>query len=131
MLRQEWRARVEAGPALARADYPNHLGSRAVLRGLVDGYFVLLIARAGGRVPFDACAATVHRLARIFADADPALPAISLSLTAGQNASSKISNVRVFIYGCDLVDCSVYVHDRALCPIRHNLWISLQAKPEA
>ena len=73
-LRQEWRTRIEAGPAgpaLARADHPNYLGSRAVVRSLVDGYIALLIARAGGTAPHSACEAEMHRLAAIFAGADP------------------------------------------------------------
>lgn len=73
-LRQEWRARTEAGPAgpaLLRAEHPNYLGSRAVVRGLVDGYIALLIARAGGKAPHEACAAEVRRLAGIFAGAHP------------------------------------------------------------
>lgn len=73
-LRQEWRARTEAGPAgpaLARAAHPNYLGSLAVVRSLVDGYIALLIARAGGTVPHAACEAEMRRLARIFAGRDP------------------------------------------------------------
>lgn len=73
-LRQEWRARTEAGPAgpaLARADHPNYLGSLAVVRSLVDGYIALLIARAGGTAPHAACEAEMRRLARIFAGGDP------------------------------------------------------------
>ena len=73
-LRQEWRARTEAGPAgpaLARAAHPNYLGSLAVVRSLVDGYIALLIARAGGTAPHAACEAETHRLARIFAGGDP------------------------------------------------------------
>jgi len=72
-LRQEWRTRTEAGPAgpaLARADHPNYLGSPAVVRSLVDGYIALLIARASGAVPHAACEAEMHRLAGIFAGAD-------------------------------------------------------------
>ena len=72
-LRQEWRIRTAAGPAgpaLARADHPNYLGDRAVVRGLVDGYIALLIARAGGAVPHDACEAEMYRLSRIFAGQD-------------------------------------------------------------
>ena len=72
-LRQEWRRRVEAGPAgpaLRRADHPNYLGDRAVVRGLVDGWIALLIARAGGAVPHEAVAEETHRLARIFAGAE-------------------------------------------------------------
>lgn len=73
-LRQEWRARTEAGPAgpaLARAAHPNYLGSLAVVRSLVDGYIALLIARAGGTAPHAACEAEMQRLARIFAGQDP------------------------------------------------------------
>lgn len=70
-LRQEWRIRTEAGPALARADHPNYLGSLAVVRSLVDGYIALLIARAGGTVPHAACEAEMRRLAGIFAGKDP------------------------------------------------------------
>ena len=73
-LRQEWRARTEAGPAgpaLARAAHPNYLGSLAVVRSLVDGYIALLIARAGGAAPHAACEAEMRRLARIFAGRDP------------------------------------------------------------
>ena len=73
-LRQEWRARTEAGPAgpaLARAGHPNYLGSLAVVRSLVDGYIALLIARAGGTAPHSACEAEMRRLARIFAGGDP------------------------------------------------------------
>ena len=69
-LRQEWRARTErgpAGPALARSAHPNYLGDRAVVRGLVDGFIALLIARAGGAVPHEACVTEMERLARIFA----------------------------------------------------------------
>jgi len=78
-LRQEWRARTEAGPAgpaLARADHPNYLGSLAVVRSLVDGYIALLIARAGGTVPHAACEAEMLRLARVFTGADSEFPAI-------------------------------------------------------
>jgi len=74
-LRHEWLVRVEAGPAgpaLRRADHPNYLGSHEVVRSLVDGYIALLIARAAGAVPHAACEAEVHRLAHIFAGADPA-----------------------------------------------------------
>jgi len=73
-LRQEWRTRTEAGPAgpaLARANHPNYLGSPAVVRSLVDGYIALLIARAGGTVPHAACEAEMRRLAAIFAGKDP------------------------------------------------------------
>lgn len=78
-LRQEWRARIAAGPAgpaLLRADHPNYLGYPAVVQGLVDGYLALLIARAGGAVPHEACEAEVHRLSAIFSGADPAYAAI-------------------------------------------------------
>ena len=78
-LRQEWRTRTAAGPAgpaLARADHPNYLGDRAVVRGLVDGYIALLIARAGGAVPHDACEAEMRRLSRIFAGQDRGYAAI-------------------------------------------------------
>lgn len=74
-LQQEWRMRTEAGPAgpaLLRADHPNYLGSQAVVRGLVDGYIALLIARAAGAAPHAACEAEVHRLSRIFAGIHPA-----------------------------------------------------------
>ena len=73
-LRQEWRARTEAGPAgpaLQRAEHPNYLGSLAVVRSLVDGYIALLIARAGGTAPHAACEAEMYRLAGIFAGMDP------------------------------------------------------------
>lgn len=73
-LRQEWRARTEAGPAgpaLARAAHPNYLGSLAIVRSLVDGYIALLIARAGGAAPHAACEAEMRRLARIFTGRDP------------------------------------------------------------
>lgn len=86
-LRHEWRRRTEAGPAgpaLARAGHPNYLGSRHVVRGLVDGYIALLIARAGGAVPFEACEAELHRLARIFTGADPDYPVIGGWNTLGQ-----------------------------------------------
>ena len=72
-LRREWRSRIAAGPAgpaLARADHANYLGDRAVVRGLVDGYIALLIARAGGAVPHDACEAEMRRLSRVFAGQD-------------------------------------------------------------
>ena len=78
-LKHEWRTRAEAGPAgpaLARAAHPNYLGSRAVVRGLVDGYIALLIARAGGAVPYEACVDELHRLARIFAGLNPAYAVI-------------------------------------------------------
>ncbi len=73
-LRVEWRRQIEqgpAGPALRRADHPNYLGDRAVVRGLVDGWFGLLIARAGGAVPHEAVADETLRLARIFAGQEP------------------------------------------------------------
>lgn len=73
-LRREWRTRMEAGPAgpaLARADHPNYLGSLAIVRSLVDGYVALLIARAGGTAPHAACETEMRRLARIFAGGDP------------------------------------------------------------
>lgn len=78
-LRAEWRHRIEqgpAGPALRRADHQNYLGDRAVVRGLVDGWFALQIARAGGAVPQDAVLDETARLSRIFAGADPAYPPI-------------------------------------------------------
>ncbi len=78
-LRAEWRRRIEqgpAGPALRRADHHNYLGDRAVVRGLVDGWFALQIARAGGAVPHDAVEDETARLGRIFAGADPAYPVI-------------------------------------------------------
>jgi len=78
-LRAEWRRRIEQGPAgnaLRRADHPNYLGDRAVVRGLVDGWFALQIARAGGAVPHDAIMDETARLARIFAGEDPAYPPI-------------------------------------------------------
>lgn len=90
-LRQEWRARTEAGPAgpaLARADHPNYLGSPAVVRGLVDGYVALLIARAGGAVPHEACEAEIHRLALAFAGRDPGYAAIGGWNTPGQLGAS-------------------------------------------
>lgn len=90
-LRQEWRTRTAAGPAgpaLARADHPNYLGSRAVVRGLVDGYIALLIARAGGAVPHEACEAEMGRLSRVFAGADPGYAAIGGWNTAGQLGAS-------------------------------------------
>ena len=93
-LRQEWRARTAAGPAgpaLERADHPNYLGSRAVVQGLVDGYVALLIARAGGTAPYEACEAEMHRLSRIFAGADPAHPPIGGWNTAGQLGASIIA----------------------------------------
>lgn len=78
-LRREWRARIErgpAGPALLRSAHPNYLGDRAVVRGLVDGFIALLIARAGGAVPYEACEAEMERLARIFAGKDRAYAVI-------------------------------------------------------
>jgi len=92
-LRQEWRARTEdgpAGPALARADHPNYLGSLAVVRSLVDGYIALLIARAGGTVPHAACEAEMHRLATIFAGADPKYAPIGGWNTRGQLGDAAI-----------------------------------------
>lgn len=94
VLRQEWRARTAAGPAgpaLERADHPNYLGSPAVVQGLVDGYVALLIARAGGAVPHDACEAEMRRLSSIFAGADPAHPLIGGWNTAGQLGASVIA----------------------------------------
>ena len=93
-LRQEWRTRTEAGPAgpaLARADHPNYLGSPAVVRGLVDGYVALLIARAGGAVPHEACEAEMHRLALAFAGQDPAYAPIGGWNTAGQLGASVVA----------------------------------------
>ncbi len=78
-LRQEWRARTErgpAGPALARAAHPNYLGDQAVVRGLVDGYIALLIGRAGGAVPHEACEQEMLQLARVFSGQDPAYAVI-------------------------------------------------------
>ena len=78
-LRREWRARTErgpAGPALARSAHPNYLGDRAVVRGLVDGFVALLIARAAGAVPHEACETETERLARIFAGQDQAYAVI-------------------------------------------------------
>lgn len=78
-LRAEWHRRIEqgpAGPALRRADHANYLGDRAVVRGLVDGWFALQIARAGGAVPHEAVVDETTRLTRIFAGADPAYPPI-------------------------------------------------------
>ena len=86
-LRQEWRTRTEAGPAgpaLARADHPNYLGSLAVVRSLVDGYIALLIARASGIAPHAACEAEMHRLAGIFAGLDPEYAPIGGWNTRGQ-----------------------------------------------
>lgn len=98
-LRQEWRARTEAGPAgpaLARADHPNYLGSLAVVRSLVDGYIALLIARAGGTAPHAACEAEMHRLARIFAGADPGYAPIGGWNTSGQLGDAAIRRVPLF-----------------------------------
>lgn len=95
-LRQEWRIRTEAGPAgpaLARADHPNYLGSPAVVRSLVDGYIALLIARAGGTVPHAACEAEMHRLAVIFAGADPEYAPIGGWNTRGQLGDTAIRRV--------------------------------------
>ncbi|MBC7800163.1 MAG: hypothetical protein H7Z10_06055 [Gemmatimonadaceae bacterium] len=92
-LRREWRTRTEAGPAgpaLIRAGHPNYLGSRPVVRGLVDGYFALLIARAGGAVPYEACEAELRRLARIFAGLDPAFAVIGGWNTRGQLGDAAI-----------------------------------------
>ena len=95
-LRREWRARTEAGPAgpaLARADHPNYLGSLAVVRSLVDGYIALLIARAGGAVPHEACSAEVLRLAGIFAGSDPGFAPIGGWNTRGQLGDAVIARV--------------------------------------
>lgn len=95
-LRQEWRVRTEAGPAgpaLARADHPNYLGSLAVVRSLVDGYIALLIARAGGTAPHAACEDEMHRLASIFAGADPEYPPIGGWNTRGQLGEAAIRRV--------------------------------------
>ncbi len=95
-LRQEWRSRTEAGPAgpaLARADHPNYLGSPAVVRSLVDGYIALLIARAGGTAPHAACEAEMHRLAGIFASADPGYAPIGGWNTQGQLGDAAIRRV--------------------------------------
>lgn len=92
-LRQEWRVRTEAGPAgpaLARADHPNYLGSLAVVRSLVDGYIALLIARAGGAAPHAACEDEMHRLACIFAGADPEHPPIG-----GWNTRSQLGDAAI------------------------------------
>ena len=94
-LRQEWRARVAAGPAgpaLARADHPNYLGSPAVVQGLVDGYVALLIARAGGAVPHEACEAEMRRLSHVFAGTDPGYATIGGWNTAGQLGASIIAS---------------------------------------
>ncbi len=95
-LRQEWRVRTEAGPAgpaLARADHPNYLGSLAVVRSLVDGYIALLIARAGGTAPHAACEDEMHRLAGIFAGLDPEYPPIGGWNTRGQLGEAAIRRV--------------------------------------
>ena len=95
-LRQEWRTRTEAGPAgpaLARADHPNSLGSPAVVRSLVDGYIALLIARASGAVPHAACEAEMHRLAGIFAGADAEYAPIGGWNTRGQLGDAAIRRV--------------------------------------
>ena len=92
-LRQEWRVRTEAGPAgpaLARADHPNYLGSLAVVRSLVDGYIALIIARAGGRAPHDACSAEVVRLAGIFAGSDP-----NFATIGGWNTRSQLGDAAI------------------------------------
>jgi len=84
-LRAEWRARTAAGPAgpaLQRADHPNYLGSLGVVQGLVDGYVALLIARAGGAVPHEACEAEMRRLSAVFAGADPGYATIGVWNTA-------------------------------------------------
>ena len=78
-LQAEWQRRIEqgpAGPALRRADHPNYLGDRAVVRGLVDGWFALQIARASGAVPHDAIMDETARLTQIFAGTDAAYPPI-------------------------------------------------------
>ncbi len=78
-LRAEWHRRIEqgpAGPALRRADHPNYLGDRAVVRGLIDGWFALQIARAGGAVPHEAVEQETARLVHIFTGSDPAYPPI-------------------------------------------------------
>ncbi len=93
-LRQEWRIRAEAGPAgpaLQRADHPNYLGSPAVVQGLVDGYVALLIARAGGAVPHEACEAEMRRLAAAFAGADAGYATIGGWNTAEQLGASVIA----------------------------------------
>ena len=93
-LRQEWRARIAAGPAgpaLDRADHPNYLGSPAVVQGLVDGYIALLIARAGGAVPHEACEAEMHRLSRVFAGEDPGYAVVGGWNTAEQLGASIIA----------------------------------------
>lgn len=95
-LRREWRARTEAGPAgpaLARADHPNYLGSLAVVHSLVDGYIALLIARAGGTAPHAACEAEVRRLARIFAGGDPGFARIGGWNSRDQLGESAIRRV--------------------------------------
>ena len=95
-LRREWRARTEAGPAgpaLARAAHPNYLGSLAVVRSLVDGYIALLIARAGGAAPHEACSAEVVRLAGIFAGSDPSFAPIGGWNTRGQLGDAAITRV--------------------------------------
>jgi hypothetical protein len=95
-LRQEWRARTEsgpAGPALARAEHPNYLGSPAVVRSLVDGYIALLIARAGGVAPHVACEAEMHRLAVIFAGMDAEYAPIGGWNTRGQLGDAAIRRV--------------------------------------
>ncbi len=92
-LRQEWRARTEAGPAgpaLARAAHPNYLGSLAVVRSLVDGYIALLIARAGGTAPHAACEAEMRRLARIFTGGDPGFARIG-----GWNSRDQLGEVAI------------------------------------
>lgn len=93
-LRQEWRARTEAGPAgpaLARADHPNYLGSPAVVHSLVDGYIALLIARAGGIAPFLACEAEMRRLARIFSGTEPGYAPIGGWNSRGQLGDAVIA----------------------------------------
>ncbi len=96
VLRQEWRARIAAGPAgpaLERADHPNYLGSLAVVRSLVDGYIALLIARAGGTAPHAACEAEMHRLAGIFAGMDAEYAPIGGWNTRGQLGDAAIRRV--------------------------------------
>jgi len=92
-LRQEWRTRTEAGPAgpaLARADHPNYLGSLAVVRSLVDGYIALLIARAGGTVPHAACEAEMRRLASIFAGEN-----LDFALIGGWNSRGQLGETAI------------------------------------
>ncbi len=113
-LRQEWRARAEAGPAgpaLARAGHPNYLGSLAVVRSLVDGYIALLIARAGGTAPHAACEAEMRRLASIFAGENPEFAPIGGWNTRDQLGETAVRRVPLDVEVTQAASCDIVLQE--------------------